>query len=324
MNISPNGINIDEALEALAACTVWYPDYREAMRVISKCIDTTRHRKDPSSAMLIGPTGVGKTRLCRMIEKDLGPTQQARNSECDKKTWPCVYIELPESATIRNLSVVMAKVLGGNPTDNQSVVILEDFIIQRLVTIEAKLVILDDFHHVAEKGLTKTKSSLCNWIIKLLNRSGVAFLISGSSSAEETIDLVEELSDRFPYRAKLQPLPMADKASTSVLLGVLAGLEKEMIKLGHLKEYTHLTDPTPYKAIYLATRGNFRRLSDLLHDSFEIALLRGDYTLKISDFAEAAADLAFCCCPNYFLMSHYQLNFALKFQTNKSSETAKK
>lgn len=312
MKISPNGIYIDEALASLAACTVWYPDYREAMRLITKCIDTTRNRKDPSSAMLIGPTGVGKTRLCRMIEKQLGPIQPSRSLVCDKKIWPCIYIELPESTTIKSLSMVMARILGGTPNDYQSVAVLETFIIERIITLETKLVILDDFHHAAEKGLTKTKSSLCNWIIKLLNRSGIPFLISGSPAAESTINTVHELSDRFPYRARLNPMPMAEEATTSVFLGVLAGLQEEMIRLGHLKNYTHLTDPNPYKAIYLATQGNFRRLSNLLHDSFRIALLRGDYSLRISDFAEAAADLTFCSSPNYFLMTPQELNYTLK------------
>lgn len=317
MKNSPNGINIDEALESLAACTVWHPEYKEAMRLIIKCIDTTRNRKDPSSAMLIGPTGVGKTRLCQMIEKQLGPIQPARSLVCDKTIWPCIYLELPESSTIKSLSMVMAKILGGNPNDYQSIVTLETFIIERIITMETKLVILDDFHHTAEKGLTKTKISLCNWIIKLLNRTGTPFLISGSSGAESTINTVDELSDRFPYRARLNPLPMTEEATTSIFLGVLAGLQEEMIRLGHLKNYTHLTDPTPYKAIYLATRGNFRRLSDLLHDSFRIALLRGDYSLRISDFAEAAADLNFCNNPNYFLKTPQQLNHTLKEEAKK-------
>lgn len=323
MNISANGINVDEALEALAACTVWYPDYQEAMRLITKCFDTTRNRKDPSSAMLIGTTGVGKTRLCRMIEKQLGPITIVQCVECVKEIRPCVYVELPESATIKSLSMVMARVLNERPSDTQSVTTLEALIIERLITMEVQLVILDDFHHVAEKGKSKTKSSLCNWLIKLMNNSGIPFLISGSSDAEATISRVQELSDRFPYRARLKSLPLAEEQTKPVLLGVLAGLQREMVRLGQLKSYPHLTDPNHYKAIYLATQGNFRRLSNLLHDSFRIALIRGDHTLTITDFANAADDLTFCCSPNYFRMSSKQLNSTLKAQPNRLSETAK-
>ncbi|MNU79448.1 hypothetical protein D3C71_690620 [compost metagenome] len=317
MNNDADIININETLEALSACTIWHPDFREAMRLITKCIDTTRDRKDSSSAMLIGPTGVGKTRLCKMIAKQLGPAQRVLRPDCEKKTRPCVYIELPESATIKSLSMVMVKDLGILPNDHQSITTLETFIIERLKTLEAKLVILDDFHHVTEKGQTKTKSSLCKWIIKLLNQSSIPFLISGSPTAETTISAVEELSDRFPYRGRLKPMPLAEEASTPVLLGVLASLQQELIRLGHLKSYIHLTDPNHYKAIYLSTNGNFRRLSNLLHDSFRIALLRGDSTLKLSDFAEAADDLAFCCHPNYFRLSSSQLSRALNAQSKK-------
>jgi len=317
MSISPNGINIDEVLEELASYTIWYPAYEEAMRLVTKSIGSTRDRKDPSSAMLIGPTGVGKTRLCLKLEKQLGPIQKVIRADCVKTIRPCVYVELPESATIKSLSKVMAEILGGNFSDYQSITVLETFIIERLITMEVKLVILDDFHHVAEKGLSKTKSSLCKWIIKLLNKSGIPFLISGSPTAEATINTVQELSDRFPYRARLQWLPLAEEAAIPALLGVLAALQQEMIRLGCLTDYIHLTDPNPYKAIYLATQGNFRRLSNLLHDSFRIALLRGDYSLTINDFAEAADDLVFCSSPNHFRMTPKELNSKLKAQPNK-------
>jgi hypothetical protein len=317
-------INVQQALESLAACTVWYPGYKEAMRLVSKCIDTTRDRKDPSSAMLIGPTGVGKTRLCQMIEKQMNPINPIQKSDkCVRQIRHCVYIELPESATIKSLSLVMAKALNEEPRDYQSITTLETLIMQRLITMEVQLVIFDDFHHIAEKGRTKTKSSLCNWLIKLMNNSGIPFIVSGSTGAEATINIVQELSDRFPYRARLKILPLAEDHSNPVLLGILAGLQLEMIRLGELKNHISLTEPYHYKAIYLATQGNFRRLSILLHDSFKIALIRGDHTLTISDFANAADDLEFCCSPNYFRMTSHQVNNALKARASRLIESKK-
>lgn len=323
MSMSVNDINVQQALESLSACTVWYPEYQEAMRLISKCIDTTRDRKDPSSAMLIGPTGVGKTRLCRMIEKQLGTVHRVTRENCVKMILPCMYVELPESATVKSLSMVMAKALNEAPNDHQSITSLEMLIIERLATMEVKLVILDDLHHAAEKGELKTKKSLCNWLMILMNSSNIPFLISGASGAEKTINMAGELSDRFPYRARLETLPLAEKEPKSILLGVLAGLQQEMIKLGQLKSYPHLTDPIHYKSLYLATEGNFRRLSNLLHDSFRIALMRGDHTMTIDDFAQAADDLAFCRNPNYFRMNSRQLNSELKNKAKKPPGKAK-
>jgi len=323
MTISVNGINVDQALEALAACTVWYPDYQDALRLITKCIDTTRDRKDPASAMLIGPTGVGKTRLCQMIGKQLETMHKVERENCVKMILPCMYVELPEAATVKSLSMAMAKALNQIPSDYQSITSLEALILQRLITMEVKLVILDDFHHVAAKGEFKTKKSLCNWLMILLNSSGIPFLISGSSEAEATINMADELSDRFPYRARLKLLPLAGEQPKSVLLGVLAGLQREMVNLGQLISYPHLTDPKHYKCLYLSTQGNFRRLSTLLHDSFRIALVRGDNTMKISDFAEAADDLEFCNNPNCFRMSSSQINTALKAHAELLKKTTK-
>lgn len=311
----PSTSSLDNILETLAAHTTFHPDFLNAMRLITKCLDTTRHRKDPASAMLIGSTGVGKTRLCHMIQKQLGTPYKKIDNRSEHMVTPCVYVELPESATIKSLSMVLAITLGAHPSDYQSITCLETIIIERLRTMEVRLVILDDFHHIAEKGQFKTKSSLCNWLIKLLNKSGIPLLLSGSPAAEKTIDAIQELSDRFPYRARLNLMSLSEE--NSVLLGVLSNIQKEMIRLGDLKAYIHLTDPEHYLAIYLSTKGNFRKLSDLLHDSFRIALVRGDHSLTRSDFAEAADDLSFCCSPNYFRMSFKQLNSSLKSLTDK-------
>ncbi len=314
-------VNTDEILETLAAYTILYPDFCEAMRLITKCFDTTRHRKDPASAMLIGSTGVGKTRLCRMIEKQLGYARKVRDVRCEHIVKPCLYVELPESATIKSLSMVLARELGANPNDHQSVTTLETLIIERLDIMQVKLVILDDFHHIAEKGQSKTKYSLCSWISILLNKSGVPFLLSGTSAGETIVNMIQELSDRFPYRAKLKILPITEETSSSSFIGILSGLQKELIRLGDLQKFIHLTDPNHYIAVYLPTQGNFRKLSNLLHDGFRISLLRGDHTLTLNDFAEAADDLAFCCSPNYFRMSPAQLKIALK---SKNSATGSK
>ncbi|MNF85179.1 hypothetical protein D3C84_675660 [compost metagenome] len=190
--------------------------------------------------------------------------------------------------------------------------------------MEVKLVILDDFHHVAEKGELRTKKALCNWLMILMNSSGIPFLVSGALAAETTINMADELSDRFPYRARLELLPLAEEQPKSVLLGVLAGLQQEMVRLGQLKSYPHLTDPNNYKRLYLATQGNFRRLSDLLHDAFRSVLLRGDSIMTINDFAEAADCLHFCNNPNYFRIPSSQLNNALKTQAKQLSEKAKR
>jgi hypothetical protein len=300
---------ITAALNEFARCTVWHPDFEKAKRLIMKSIATTAERNDPSSTLLTGESGVGKTRLCLIINRDLGMPHMSDTEAHLKCVRPCVYLEVPPNATLKSVAceiltelVKTAEELADPESDvsdrynfreyeSMSLAKVEIMIIQRLRTLETTLLILDEFHHVADRGKDATKLTICNWLTNLLNKSKIAILLSGSTKITTIVNSVAELSGRYPYRATVRELDYCNEFDAPIFLSVLAGLEKEMIRIGELVDYIHLTDLKLYKAMRLATKGNFRALSDLLNDSFKIALTRGDNTLKIGDFIEAYEDL---------------------------------
>jgi len=335
-------LQVIRTLNELARCTVWHPDFKEARRLIIKSIATTAERGDPSSALLTGHSGVGKTRLCKIIERDLGMTHVENTEAHQKLIRPCVYVEVPPSATLKSVACeILTELLktaiqlplqksdvkidedkfSNHAHEKWSLARLETMIIQRLHTLETVLLILDEFHHVADRGQDATKLAICNWLTNLLNKSQVSILLSGSMKISTIVDSVPELSGRYSYRATLKELNLANDADAPTFLGILSGLESEMIRLGGLNKYVHLTDPKLYKAMFLATNGNFRALSVLLNDSFERALLRGNKTLDIEDFIEAWWDLhTDKLYENPFRMSTKELDSKLATQRRNTHE----
>ncbi|HVI42281.1 MAG TPA: TniB family NTP-binding protein [Anaerovoracaceae bacterium] len=322
-----NSNKITEVLSKLADCTVWHPDFERAQHLIMKSISTTAERKDPSSALLTGKSGVGKTRLCKIIERNMGKAYQYDDKSSLKLIRPCVYVEVPADASLKSMTIDIlmeilktAEELKIQKTDindkiprpeieRVSVARMETIIIQRLLTLETKLLILDEFHHVADRGQAATKLAICNWLTNFMNKSKVAILVSGSTKILPIVNGVDELSGRFGYRATLKELDYCNEAESPIFLSILAGLQREMISLGKLENYVHLTDQKMYKAIFLATHGNFRLLSYLLNDSFKITLQRDDKSLTTIDFAEACNDLHLCKQHgNPFEMSIKELN----------------
>jgi hypothetical protein len=326
---------ISTRLKTLADCTVWHPDFERAKCLIMKSIATTAERKDPSSALLTGKSGVGKTRLCKIIERDIGKTYEYDSESCFKFIRPCIYVEVPTNANIKSMAIdILTEILKTaeelktqkidkheqdrhKEHEKMSMARIETMIVRRLHTLETQLLILDEFHHVADRGQEATKLAICNWLTKLLNESKIAILISGAMKITTIVNSVPELSSRYPYRAFLKELDYCNEAEAPIFLSVLAGLEKEMIRLGNLERYVHLTDPKLYKAVFLATNGNFRALSNLLNGSFKIALQRDDKTLVIGDFIEAGNDLYISQQQgNPFEMSIKQLDFILVSRLN--------
>ncbi|MGL6242794.1 TniB family NTP-binding protein [Pseudomonas sp.] len=302
---------ITATLKKLGACTVWHPDLEHAKRLIMKSITTTAEREDPSSVLLTGKSGVGKTRLCKIIERDIGRAYQYDCEKYLKLIRPCVYVEVPSNTNIKSMAIGILmetlktiKEIETPPTEEMekarqkelekmSTAQIKTMIVRRLHTLETRLLILDEFHHVADRGQEITKNAICSWLTELLNNSKIPILISGSGKITAIVNSVSELSGRYAYRAIIEELDYCNAAEAPIFLSVLAGLQREMIRLGNLEKYVHLTDPKLYKAVFLATSGNFRLLSNLLNDSFKIALERGDKTLVIADFIEACNDLYF-------------------------------
>jgi ABC-type nitrate/sulfonate/bicarbonate transport system ATPase subunit len=298
-------------LKELAACTVWHPALEHAKRLVMKSIATTAERKDPSSVLLTGKSGVGKTRLCKIIERDIGKAYQVDCEEYLKLIRPCVYVEVPSNANIKRMSInilmELSKTIEETETpsreesektrqehlEKMSLAQVETMIVRRLHTLETRLLILDEFHHVADRGQEITKKAICSWLTELLNKSKITILLSGLEKISTIINSIPELSGRYSYRAVIEELNYCNAAEAPIFLSVLAGLQKEMIRLGNLEKYIHLTDPKLYKAIFLATGGNFRVLSTLLNDSFKISLERGDNTMMIADLIAACNDLYF-------------------------------
>ncbi|QTD31737.1 TniB family NTP-binding protein [Pseudomonas fluorescens] len=324
---------ITATLDKLAACTIWHPDFERAKCLVMKSIATTAERNDPSSALLTGSSGVGKTRLCKIIERDLGTIYLHDSEACLKFIRPCIYVEVPADTNIKRMAINILKEIHktaeeitfqhteeqeqarDKELDRMSMARIETMIIRRLQTLETKLLILDEFHHVADRGQEATKLAICNWLTRLLNESRIAILISGSMKINTIVNSVSELSSRYPYRAILKELAYYENAEAPIFLSILAGLEREMIQLGNLVNYVHLTDPKLYKAVFLATNGNFRSLSNLLNNSFKNSLQRDDKTLLLSDFIEACNDLHFSQLQgNPFEMSATQLNSVLSAQ----------
>ena len=304
-----------QVLEALRQCVVWHPGFARAYQLSLKSIRTTKERQAASSMMLIGDTGVGKSTLCERIKEELGLDAEF-DTECSHTfIQHCVLIEVPPNATVKSLAIELLSKLrmeDRSRLEHMGIASLTRLILQRLVTTQARLIIFDEFHRILDQGAMPTKKMVCRWINQILNQAKIPILLVGLTTIEKLIDTIAELSDRYPYRARLRYFNFTDKAATAQFRKVLQLIEEKVIEPAGFFERTSLTQEVPFKAICLATDGNFRHLNVLLTDTLTLALERADNTLTLDDFAVAADDLHFCQPNNPFRLSSADLSAALK------------
>lgn len=274
--------------------TVQHPAYKLAIQRIMESIDTTSELGEPASAMLLGESGTGKSSVCKRIRYLLGNPREEDWFDGHAKTIPCLYCNIQSNPTTKKLAEQMLCGLEyfHNLKSNRT---LLDTVITRINTCETKLVIIDEFQTLAEKGAAKTKAAMCDWVKTLLNESHIAVLLSGIPSLEAIVDDNEQLSQRYPYRARLQNLKYHQNRLDveSEWTMVLAKFSVAMCELGELNDYIFLSDEHFALATYVYSAGNMRGLRYILNGAFKKSLTRGDRTLTCEDFAKAADEIVF-------------------------------
>jgi len=170
---------------------------------------------------------------------------------------------------------------------------LLDNIITLLKTCETRLVIIDEFQQLAEKGAAKTKAGMCDWVKTLLNESQVPCLLAGIPILETIVDDNDQLSQRYPHRVSLKRLQYQRNhfEAESEWTAVLAKFSSEMIRLGKLTDYIYLSDEYFALASYVYCAGNMRGLRFLLNGAFKKSLTRGNRALTLEDFAKTANEI---------------------------------
>ena len=307
----------DRVLEALARCVVWHPDFARAYAVAEKSINATKNRRASSSMMLLGDTGVGKSTLCRRIEREIGINTSLDTVPSYILTKPCLLVEMPTDASIKSVAIELLSHLGLKDSERLqrfSSTSLTRMIIQRLIVCKTRLIILDEFHRLVDQGSPQTKKTVCRWVNQLLNETQLPIMLAGLPTIEALINSIPELSDRYPYRTYLRYFDFTDKVAISQFYKVIELIEEKVIKPAGFTEQVVLTEEFIFKGICFATNGSLRHVNMLFNDSLTLALTREDNKLTLEDFARAADGIYFCRACNPFRLSARELKAAMKKQ----------
>ncbi|KPU61637.1 ATPase associated with various cellular activities family protein [Pseudomonas fluorescens] len=304
-----------QVLKALEQCVVWHPSFARAHQLARKSMSTTKDRQAASSMMLIGDTGVGKSTLCEGIRRELNVDTQ-HDTGCSRVfIQHCLLVEVPPNATIKTLAIEVLTKLGltdRSRLEHMGTATLNQLILQRLITTQTQLIILDEFHRILDQGAIATKKMVCRWVNQILNQATIPIVLAGLPTIETLIDTIAELSDRYPYRAHLRYFNFTDEASTAQFHKVIQLIDHNVIEPAGFAQRVILTQEMLFKALCLATDGNFRHLNILLNDTLTLALKGEDNKLTLEEFARAADDLDFCRPRNPFRLSSEDLIAALR------------
>lgn len=280
-----------QILNDFKGIVVFHPLFRQAFTQIQLAIESTQLLGDPCSALLCGPSGTGKSTLCHYIRKHYDSDQVTRRVDGTYANLPVFYCEVPSPTTVKGLvSNMLALLIGETP--NGTTDKLTHQLIACLRTAQVKIIFLDEIQLLCVSRVSdKVRLDSLQWIVSMLNALGIPIILSGTEKCRNIRSENESFENRYPYFAELANFDYSTGTDTA-LYGTLHQLDLGMYDSAALEHGVHLNDPTIAAPLYVASRGNPKRIRLIISDALKNCLQRaGSRELRHDDFVEACEHL---------------------------------
>ncbi|MBF8644071.1 ATP-binding protein [Pseudomonas pudica] len=263
---------------------VFYGQYKFAFSQIENAIENTEILGEPLCALLYGVSGSGKSTLCRYCEKYHSSDPVVRRDDGTYVQLPIFYCEVPAPTTVRGLIGNMFSTLIGQEPKG-TVVKLTHQLITCLHTAGVKVIFLDEIQLLCVTTISqKVKLDTLNWIVTLLNKSGIPVILSGTELCRDIRNSLDTFAKRYPYVAELSNFRY-EEHSDSDYFTVLKQLDSAMYSIAGIDKGVHLYDRSIAAAIFVATAGNFKTMRLIMSDALKSCLQRdGPCELNLADF----------------------------------------
>lgn len=276
-------------LQKFKSLTIAHPSFQAGIDVIMHALTMTEIGGGPPiSPMLLGESGTGKTKICDVIYHMLGkPTELVTDDEIIT-TKPVIYCTVPENATIKKLVQELLRSFG-EVRLNQNLAFLEHRLYALLRTSRTRLVILDEWQHLIQRGADKTRQSVCDWVKVFGEKEfkGVILLV-GIPDSECVVDQHDQLPRRYPYRIKLRNFSLYSESDNDNFEKLVKSFSKEIITSMNFSTSPSFNSEELLIYLYAFSSGNIDALHTLLNEALSLALERNDADLLLEDIKQAA------------------------------------
>lgn len=279
-------IDITDQVASFEAQIINYKAYNLAYMTIMRAIQATQMRGIPSCVVLVAPPGCGKTTLANQIIATFPSVSTQEDQTGRWNVRPTLYCGLPTKATIKSFAKALLSCLEFEAYSGDAFELTER-VIQQIRLQSVQVAFLDEIQMLADKKADQAKTDVTNGIARLVDRTGIPFVVLGTPDIEKFFYEKDILRRRFPFFARLEPMTWETDTVDSDWQLVLRGLDRKLYEIGHLKRGVHLHEPDVALPLFAASGGVMEDLRLHLSNAFSFALVRGDGIFRLDDLSNA-------------------------------------
>lgn len=244
--------------------------------------------EEPEMLLIVGDTGVGKTRLLRRFCRDYPRVEQAEGTRL-----PILYLPVPAKCTLKGLPGAMLQAFG-SPFWNKGNE--EDRTYQARTLLKAcgvRLMVLDEINHLVDRGQQRSHYLFADWIKQFSETVRLPVAMAGIPRAKVLFKVNEQLADRASEVITIAPFGVSEPAANNIVSalkafdGLLEGIDR-----------VPLTSPGVAQQFAFATAGRLRGIRRILVRSVELTAKMEKPRIDHSVLADAFRAVIFPGAPD--------------------------
>lgn len=254
--------DIREQLQQITDIRVHYPRFSAILSDMGRCLEESADLAEPLCMIVTGDTGVGKSTLIKTMLSRHPPSRQE-----DGVNIPILIASVPLPATIGGLYTSLLTALGAPFPDRGKIEYKRLRLVELLTRCHVRMIILDEFQHLVERGTRQRIEAVADAIKSLINQTTLPFILVGMPAACAVLEYSPQLAGRFPLSAEISVFNWLEQPASFERL--LKCFEQAL----PFKKPSGFNDETMPARFYLATGGNFRSFTTLIRDASRTALM---------------------------------------------------
>lgn len=269
-------LTVPQRLRRIDQARVFYPRWHTVHAEIAQVHDWRRLvgiPAEPCCLLLVGPTGVGKSKLVESYAQAYPPHVTA-DTHGERTLHPVMRATIPTPATVKSLAVTLLVALGDPRPTTGTVVTMTERLVRYITDCQVELLILDELQHFVDRNSHRVLEDASNWLKLLLKTTGVSCVLVGLQyEAEVLLRANPQLGRLFGDPYVLDPFTWDEERPETIaeFRQVLAAIERLM----PLAEPSHLAAPVLARRLFVASGGTMGLLMALIRRATQLAIDQG-------------------------------------------------
>lgn len=265
-------------LDKIKRLSIPTPTFTELQRCLRRTLWETGTTSTPACKHIVGHSRTGKSFAIREFEAQFPSVRTALGL-----TKQVIYVQAPVKGTIKGLMEALLQALGDPLWMKGTYSNMLSRLLTLLDRVQCKMIILDEFQHLVDKGQRALLTGATDWLKVLVERNTFSLVCVGLPSSRQIIQRSEQLSKRFDATIEVPVYNWMDPYSQKVFRSLLKSIHKEMAPF----EMPDLSTSEMGLRMFIASGGRIGVLSKLLDRAVKDAIWDNRTRIGMEHLAEA-------------------------------------